>query len=110
MELHYATLWESIADQIGDRDAVVCGDNRRTWSEYEDRAARLAAAFAEAGLERDSKVGLYLYNGNEYLESQFACMKGRGIPINVNYRYLDDELLYLLDNSDAEALVFHTSR
>ena len=50
-----------------------------------------------------------LYNGNEYLESQFACMKGRGVPININYRYLDDELLYLLDNSDAEALVFHTS-
>jgi len=109
MELHYATVWESIADEVGDCDAVVCGDNRRTWSEYEDRAARLASAFAEAGLERDSKVGLYLYNGNEYLESQFACMKGRGVPININYRYLDDELLYLLDNSDAEALVFHTS-
>jgi fatty-acyl-CoA synthase len=109
MELHYATIWESIADEVGDRDAVVCGDNRRTWTEYEDRAARLAAAFSEAGLERDSKVGLYLYNGNEYLESQFACMKGRGVAINVNYRYLDDELLYLLDNSDAEALVFHTS-
>ncbi len=109
MELHYATIWESVADEIGDRDAVVCGDNRRTWTEYEDRAARLAAAFAEAGLERDSKVGLYLYNGNEYLESQFACMKGRGVAININYRYLDDELLYLLDNSDAEALVFHTS-
>ena len=109
MELNYATIWESVADQIGDRDAVVCGDNRRTWSEYEDRAARLSAAFAAAGVGADSKVGLYLYNGNEYLESQFACMKGRSVAVNVNYRYLDDELLYLLDNSDAEALVFHTS-
>jgi fatty-acyl-CoA synthase len=109
LELHYATLWESIADSIGDRDALAHGALRRSWSDYDDRAARLASAFGEAGLGRDSKVGLYLYNGNEYLEAQFAAMKMRGVPVNVNYRYLDDELLYLLDNSDAEALVFHTS-
>ena len=50
-----------------------------------------------------------MYNCNEYLEAQFATMKQRLVPINVNYRYLDDELVYLLDNSDCEALVFHTS-
>jgi fatty-acyl-CoA synthase len=109
VELHYATLWESIADAIGDREAVVTGTLRRTWSEYEDRASRLAAAFAGAGLGRDSKIGLYLWNSNEYMEAQFAGMKLRGVPININYRYLDDELFYMLDNSDAEALVFHTS-
>lgn len=109
MEAHFATLWEAISDAIGDREALVTGATRRTWSEYEDRASRLAAAFAGAGLRPDSKVGLYLWNGNEYLESQFAAMKGRFVAVNVNYRYLDDELLYLLDNSDAEALVFHTS-
>jgi len=109
VELHFATLWEAIADSVGDRDALVTGDVRRTWSEYDDRAARLAAAFAAAGLGPDSKIGLYLYNGNEYLETQFAAFKGRHVPVNVNYRYLDDELLYLLENSDAEALVFHTS-
>ena len=76
---------------------------------YDDRAARLASAFAAAGLKADSKVGLYLYNGNEYLESQFAAFKLRAVPVNINYRYLDDELLYLLDNSDSEILVFHTS-
>ena len=109
MELNYATLWEAISDSIGEYDAVVTGTNRRTWTEYEDRAARLAQAFSEAGLGKDSKIGLYLWNGNEYLETQFAGMKIRGVPININYRYLDDELLYLLENSDAEALVFHTS-
>lgn len=109
MEMHYATLWEAIADQIGDREALVTGTNRRTWSEYDTRAARIASAFSDAGLRPDSKVGLYLYNGNEYLETQFGAFKGRHVPININYRYLDDELLYLLDNSDAEALVFHTS-
>ena len=109
LELHYATLWEAIADSIGDREAVATGSVRRTWTEYEDRAARLARVFEEAGLGPDSKIGLYLWNGNEYLESQFAGMKIRGVPININYRYLDDELLYLLENSDAEALVFHRS-
>ncbi|MFP8874142.1 MAG: AMP-binding protein, partial [Myxococcota bacterium] len=109
VELHYATLWEAISDVIGDRDAIVNGDVRRTWTEYDERASRLAGAFAAAGLGPGSKIGVYLYNGNEYLETQFAGMKLRGVPINVNYRYLDDELLYLLDNSDAEALVFHTS-
>ena len=109
MEMHYATLWEAISDVIGDRDAIVNGDVRRTWSEYEERASRLAGAFEASGLGPNSKIGMYLYNGNEYLETQFAGMKLRAVPVNVNYRYLDDELLYLLDNSDAEALVFHTS-
>ncbi len=109
MEAHLATLWESFADAIGDREALVCGESRRTWQAYDDRAARLASAFAAAGLKTDSKVGLYLYNSNEYLESQFAAFKLRAVPVNINYRYLDDELLYLLDNSDSEILVFHTS-
>jgi len=109
MEMHFATLWESIADAIGDRDALVCGATRRTWSEWDDRASRLAAGLAEAGLGPDSKLGLYLYNSVEYGEVQLAAFKGRHVPVNVNYRYLDDELLYLLENSDAEALVFHSS-
>ncbi|MEM7412777.1 MAG: AMP-binding protein [Myxococcota bacterium] len=109
MEKHYATLWEAITDRIGDREALVCGDVRRTWSEYDERSARFSAALADAGLKPDSKVGLYLYNSPEYLEAQYGCFKGRQVPINVNYRYLDDELLYLLENSDAEALVYHSS-
>ena len=63
----------------------------------------------EAGLGHDSKIGLFLYNGNEYLEAQYGAFKMRGVPVNVNYRYLDEELWYLLDNADAEALVFHAS-
>ena len=108
-EWHFATLWESIADVIPDRPAVVCGQKRVTWREWDDRAARLAATFGAAGLGPDAKVGLYLYNGVEYTETQYAAMKGRMVPININYRYLDDELHYLLENSDSEALVFHSS-
>ena len=50
-----------------------------------------------------------MYNSNEFMESQFGVFKMRGVPINVNYRYLDDELWYLLDNSDSEAIIFHSS-
>ena len=92
-----------------DRSGWALGETRRTWGDYEARAARLASAFREAGLGPDSKVGLYLYNCVEYCETQFGAFKGRFVPVNVNYRYLDDELAYLLENSDAEALVFHTS-
>ena len=109
MEMHFASVWESIADVIGDETAVVHGDTRRSWSEYDERAARMAAAYVAAGLGSDSKIGLYMYNGNEYLEAQYGGFKMRGVPVNVNYRYLDEELWYLLDNSDAEALVFHSS-
>jgi fatty-acyl-CoA synthase len=109
MEFHFATVWESLADELGDLTAVVHGDRRFSWREFDERSARVAAAFSAAGLGPDSKIGLYLYNGNEYLEAHYAAFKMRGVPINVNYRYLDEELVYLLDNADAEALVFHSS-
>lgn len=109
MEYHFASIWESIADVMPDQTAVVHGDRRFTWAQFDDRAARVAAAFTAAGLGPNSKIGLYLYNGNEYLESHYAAFKMRGVPINVNYRYIDEELRYLLDNADAEALVFHSS-
>ncbi|HEX9258398.1 MAG TPA: AMP-binding protein, partial [Acidimicrobiales bacterium] len=109
MEMHFATVFEAIADTIPEATALVHGPTRRTWGELDDRAARLAGALSGAGLGPDAKVGLYLYNCNEYNEAQLGAFKMRGVPVNVNYRYLDDELWYLLDNADAEALFFHTS-
>jgi len=109
MEMHFATVWESIADSIPDLPAISHGDVTRSWGEYDDRAGRVAAALDAAGLGPDSKVSLFMYNCNEFMESQFGVFKMRGVPINVNYRYLDDELWYLLDNSDSEAIVFHSS-
>ena len=106
---NFASLWEGVADRVGDRPAVVQGDRSVTWRDYEHRSARLAAALVAAGLGPDSKVGMYLFNAPEYCETNFAAMKFGGIPINVNYRYLEDELRYLLDNADCEAVVFHTS-
>ena len=76
MELSYATLWEAISDKIGDEDAVVTGTNRRSWTEYDDRASRLAAAFSDAGLGLGSKIGMYLWNGNG--ETDIASSATRG--------------------------------
>ncbi len=105
--MHFATIWEAVSDAVGDHTALVQGDLRRSWSDYEARSARLAGALTEHGLGPDSKVAIFLYNSPEYAESQFAALKLRGVPVNVNYRYRDDELAYLLDDSDAEAVVFH---
>jgi len=107
--MHFATIWEQVADAVPDHPALVQGSRRIAWGDYEDRAARLASAFTEAGLGPGSKVALFLYNAPEYAEAQFAALKLRGVPVNVNYRYLDDELVYLFDNSDAEAVVFHSA-
>ena len=109
MEMHFATVWESIADAIPGLPAVTHGETTRTWADYEERAALVAGALSAAGLGTGAKISLFMYNSNEFMESQFGVFKMRGVPINVNYRYLDDELWYLLDNSDSEAIIFHSS-
>ena len=107
--LNLASAWEAIADEVGDSTAVSVAGRHFSWTDFDDRAARLAGTMAAHGLGPDSKVALYLYNGNEYPEAQYAAFKLRGIPANVNYRYTGDELAYILDNSDAEAIFFdHT--
>src|SRR5262245_47942468 len=106
---NFGTVFESVADTIPDRTALVRGERRRTWREFDERASRLAAALGAIGLGPDSKVAFYLYNSNEYVETLLACFKLRAVPANVNYRYTEEELAYLLENSDAEAIVFHGS-
>ncbi len=109
VNLNIATAWEAISDQIGDLTAISTSENSESWEEFEKRSASLAKTFSEKGLKRDSKVAFYCYNGPEYLEGQFAAFKIRAIPANVNYRYLDEELAYILNNADAEAILFDSS-
>lgn len=106
MKWHFADIFETIAELVPDQTALIGGDIRRSWREYEDRAARMATALVAAGILPDSKVAIYGHNSSEFLEAQFATFKARGVPINVNYRYVDDELLYLFDNADVEAVFF----
>jgi acyl-CoA synthetase (AMP-forming)/AMP-acid ligase II len=109
MDWNLATAFESVCDALPDRIALIQGDRRVSWRSLDERAARSAAAFTAAGLKPNAKVASYLYNCNEYTEALYGTFKMRGVPVNVNYRYLEDELVYLLDNSDAEALLFHGS-
>ena len=105
----FATVWERVADAIPDAPAVVQGERRITYREVEDRAARLASALAAYGVGGDTKVALFLHNCPEYMELLFALSKLRAVPVNVNFRYLGDELVQLVDNADAEVLVYHRS-
>ena len=108
-EIHPATLWERIAEIADDRPAIIQADVSRSWREFDDRAARLAGVLWDAGLRPGSRVGIYLPNALEYLEAWYAAFKIRCIPVNINYRYVADELAYLLDDSGSEALVFPSS-
>jgi fatty-acyl-CoA synthase len=106
MQWHFADLFESISARIPDRPALVHGDTRRTWREFEARSARLAGALAAAGLGPGAKIAIYGLNSNEFMEGHFAAFKLRAQPFNVNYRYVEHELLYLFDNADADAVIF----
>jgi fatty-acyl-CoA synthase len=104
---NFADVWEAVAEQVPDAQAQVQGDRRITWADFDRRANGVAQALLDAGVVEQDKVAQYLYNGPEYLESMFATFKAGLAPINTNYRYLDDELVYLWDNGDVVAVVFH---
>ncbi len=108
MSFHFATAWETVADHYPDRTAAICDGHAVSWRDFEARAARIAGLLQAHDLGADSKAGMYLHNSNEYQEAQFGVFKVGGCPINVNYRYKADELVYLLDNSDAEAVFFQS--
>jgi fatty-acyl-CoA synthase len=105
----YANAWEPIARKQPDQPAVLQGDRALSWAEFDAHADALAAHIIAAGLRQNSKVGVYLHNCAEYLVANYAAFKAGMAPFNVNYRYTADELLYLFDNADAEAIVFHAN-
>src|SRR5689334_22776635 len=107
MEFNLADLWERVADTVPDHEALVCDGRRLTFAEEDERATRLAHALAARGVGPGDHVACYLYNSIEYLEVMLAAFKLRAVPINVNYRYVEDELRYLLDDADVAAVVFH---
>ena len=106
MSMQFANVWERVSDTVGDEIALINGEDKLTWASFDIKAAKVATILEEHGLKSDSKVGIYLHNSNEYLEVQYGVFKIEGVPINVNYRYKENELVYLLDNSDAEAVFF----
>ncbi len=104
---NFADIWETVAQVQADRVAITQGTMTTSWSAFDRRADGLAAWLLGLGVEHQDKVALYLYNGPEYLEGLFATFKAGLVPVNTNYRYSDDELVYLWENADAVAVVFH---
>jgi acyl-CoA synthetase (AMP-forming)/AMP-acid ligase II len=104
-----ADVWEVVADELPGASALVHGDQRRTWTDLDRNADGVARTLLDHGLVRHDKVAQYLYNCTEYVETLFAAFKAGFVPVNTNYRYGDDELRYLFDNSDAAAVVFHST-
>jgi 3-oxocholest-4-en-26-oate---CoA ligase len=102
-----ADVWEAHADRFPDATAQVQGERRFTWQDMDRRADGVAQALLAAGAGRQDKVAHYLYNCPEYLESLFGLFKASLVPVNTNYRYGDDELVYLWTNADAVAVIFH---
>jgi 3-oxocholest-4-en-26-oate---CoA ligase len=103
---NFATVLETVADVRADRTAVTHGDRSVTWRQLDDRASRLAGFLAGRGIGADVRVAIALYNGIEYLESVFAILKLRAIPVNVNYRYQPGEMRHLFDDAQVSAVIF----
>ncbi|MFE5909975.1 acyl-CoA synthetase [Streptomyces wedmorensis] len=113
MEYNLADLFESVVDVVPDREALVyvdhpgTGEERRlTYAGLDAAANRIAHHLLDAGIRPGEHLGLHLYNGVEYLQTVLACLKARIVPVNVNYRYVEEELVYLYRDADLAALVF----
>src|SRR5713101_3326124 len=104
---NFANVWEVVAEVRPDAPAVSQGDRQYTWADFDRRADGVTSALLELGATQQASVAQYLYNCPEYLESVFATFKAGLVPVNTNYRYADDELVYIWDNADVAIVVFH---
>jgi acyl-CoA synthetase (AMP-forming)/AMP-acid ligase II len=102
-----AEIWERTADRFPEAISQIQGDRVFTWRDFDRRADGIAKTLLDAGAQHQDKVAQYLYNCPEYMESMFGIFKAALVPVNTNYRYTDDEIVYLWDNADAIAVIFH---
>jgi acyl-CoA synthetase (AMP-forming)/AMP-acid ligase II len=100
-----ADLFEHAVDNFGERDYVICDGKRRTYAEMDARANQLAHHLQSVGVKPGDHVGIYALNSVEWVEIMWAVFKIRAVWININFRYVDDELRYLFTNADLVALV-----
>jgi acyl-CoA synthetase (AMP-forming)/AMP-acid ligase II len=115
VEYNLADLFESVVDVVPGREALVYIDHpgtgaerRLTYAQLDSAANRIAHHLIDSGIRPGEHLGLHLYNGVEYVQTVLGCLKARIVPVNVNYRYVEEELVYLYRDADLVALVFDT--
>lgn len=107
MDWNYGNILDAVdAATPSDARALIHGEKLVTWGDFSQRSNRVARNLRDSGIQTGAKVGFYLRNCTEYTEALAACFKGRLVHVNVNFRYLDDELAYIVENSDATVMIF----
>ena len=106
-DINRADALDLVAELRGDEDCLVQGERRLSWRQVERRARNVAAWMKQRGAGHQAKLALYTYNHPAYMEGVYAAFKAAMVPVNVNYRYREEELRYLLDNSDSEIVIVH---
>ena len=110
MQFNMADLFEDVVDHVPDREALYAEGRRLTFRQLDERANQLAHHFQAQGIGPGDHVGCHMMNGTEYLETMLALFKIRAVPINVNYRYVHEELRYLYEDADLVGVVFDAAR
>lgn len=105
MTLNLATLYEAVAAAVPDRLALACGDRRLSYAALDERANAVAHHLIETGIRPGEHVGIYMLNDVEYVEGMLAILKARAVPVNINYRYTQNELLYLFNDAQLSGVL-----
>jgi acyl-CoA synthetase (AMP-forming)/AMP-acid ligase II len=107
MPWNYGDILDAVAEAVPpEAPAFVHGERTILWPEASRRMNNLARALAARGARPGDKIAFYLRNGVEYSEAVGACFRGRFTHVNINYRYKPEEVRYILDNSDAQTLIY----
>ena len=106
MEFQVADIFEAIVDNIPEREALVLGDQRLSYLDLDQCSNQAAAMLVSIGIKKGDHIGIYAYNCIEWIETMIGAYKIGAIPININYRYVEEELTYLINNSDMVAIVY----
>jgi fatty-acyl-CoA synthase len=107
MSWNYGDILDRLGERVpADRPCLIHGERTISWGEFTERSNNLARNLLSEGVAVGDKVAFYMRNSHAYTESLGACFKARLTHVNVNYRYVDDELWYILDNSDAKVVVY----
>jgi acyl-CoA synthetase (AMP-forming)/AMP-acid ligase II len=104
---NFGDIFEAIAETIPELPALQAHGDERTWAEFNENASKISSWLIGLGVDRQDGFAQYLYNCPEFMESVFAAFKASLCPVNTNYRYVEDELIYLWDNADVSAVMFH---